>query len=452
MWLRALASAAGLALLAGLGLLAPTSTSSSASPQSPVEARGVSHALLVGCTDYPNLSERYQLRGPANDVKLLREVLEKRFGFLAANIKTLAEDEGEENRPTRAHIQREFDRLTRIARPGDQIVILLGGHGSQQPDQFPPDPDDPEPDGLDETFLPCDVGAWDKQKQVVTNAIIDDELRAWTKKILAKGASLFVIVDACHSGTVLRDASDEVEREVPAGTLVPQDALDLARKRAAEFYGQQRGDGAPEESPFKMAREGSLVALYAAQSTEPTVERPMPPDGTVTKRHGLLTYAVCQLLMESKTPLTYRELGQRVYAQYVQWHRTSPTPLIEGVDLDREVLGRRQWPGRSRFTLVPSGDGWKVTGGALHGLTEGSILAVYPPAGAADADKPLGHVRIRKSDPFEAEVEPCRHAKLDSPKSLPEGGRCEPAYLDYGRMRLRVAVGTVPETERAAPT
>ncbi len=190
------------------------------------QAGGRKIALLVGCTKYDKLAENFWLHGPGNDVVLMRKVLTERFGFADRDIVTLAEGPRAAGRPTRANIQRQFDRLAREARPGDQIVIVLGGHGSQQPDQEPFD----EPDGLDETFLPCDAGPWDGSKLAVHNAIIDDEMEVWTRAITDKGAALFLILDSCHSGTMARDIDPvEVLREIPEGKLVPLDVLQKAR-------------------------------------------------------------------------------------------------------------------------------------------------------------------------------------------------------------------------------
>src|SRR5262245_59571847 len=126
---------------------------------------GRRHALLVGVTRYPALPPKFQLEGPANDVELLRRTLGERFGFPAADIVILTEPGRPQRRPTRSNIQREFRRLAAAARPGDQVVILLSGHGSQQPESDPPDPVHPEADGLDETFLPADVGPWQEKQQ-----------------------------------------------------------------------------------------------------------------------------------------------------------------------------------------------------------------------------------------------------------------------------------------------
>src|SRR3989304_4355896 len=87
-------------------------------------------ALLVGCTSYPELeklSPRWRLRGPGNDVVLMRQLLIDRFAVPREEIGTLSEVEGGAHRPIRANIEREFRRLAKVAQPGDQVVILLAG-------------------------------------------------------------------------------------------------------------------------------------------------------------------------------------------------------------------------------------------------------------------------------------------------------------------------------------
>jgi hypothetical protein len=416
----------------------PPETSRQAGPAAPA-GDSSRHALLVGCTKYQNLIDRWQLRGPGNDVALVRRLLMERFGFPAANIVALVEDAGADNRPTRANIEREFRRLAKTVKPGDQVLILFAGHGSQQPDQDPPDPNDPEPDGLDEIFLPADCGKWDGSKGSVGNAVVDDELRTWTQAILDRQASVVAIFDVCHSGTMMRGVGDEVSRQIAADQLIPREVLARVEQRAQARMEKSRG-GAEESSPFTLtAQTPALAAIYAAQPTEETPEKPLPSGAADARVHGVLTYTLCQILTQASTPLTYAELVQRVQAQYIAMGRTGPTPLVEGPARDREVFGVREWPGRSRFLLARDDEGWKLNAGALHGLTAGSILAVYPPAGQANADKPLGHIRLTQVGTVDARVEPCAHGQLPAPKDLRVGGRCEPVYVDYGIRRLRVA-------------
>lgn len=399
------------------------------------------YALLIGCTRYSNLPESLQLKGPGNDVQLMKELLVGRFGFSSDSIVVLSESAGrDDTRPTRANIKYEFVRLAKVAKKGDQVVILLAGHGSQQPDQEPPDPGDAEPDGLDEIFLPADVGRWDGDQGQVANAIVDDELRAWLKEIQQRGAEVWIIIDACHSGTMCRGNDDEVTRRTPPDMLTPESILQEARRRAAGRAARSRGE--EDATMLKLPRQvAGLTALYAAQSHELTVEKSLPAGSPDRKRYGLLTYSLCQILTESDAPLTYHELIDQIHSQYARWGRTFPTPLVEGADRDREVLGVRRWPGRSQIVLTAVDDKPLINAGALVGLGSGTILSVCPPLGAANRDRPVGYVRIAECRMLDSFVEPITYGGLPANREpLMLGSVCEVAVVDYGDLRLQVAI------------
>lgn len=402
-------------------------------------------ALLVGVTRYDRLPESRQLQGPANDVALLRRLLVEQFGFPEGNITVLTEAGGDaEKRPTRANIERAFRQLAEAVKPGDQVVVLLAGHGSQQPERDPPRSRQPEPDGLDETFLPADIGAWDGKAGTVANAILDDELGAWLRTVTSKQAFVWFVADACHSGTMTRGT--EVTRNIPAEVLVPAAELVKARERAGKRGEATRGEPA---AALKLPDAGEyLAALYACRADQVTPEGKYGQDGTEEKFHGLLTYTLCEMLAQSATPLTYRELGRRIVARYAALGRSSPTPLVEGAGRDREVLRTKNWPGRSALVLAADDDGFKVNRGLLHGLTPGSILAVYPVAGSKDVDQVLGHVHVTNASITSARVAPCAHGGRPAVAQLPAGGRCEVVVIDYGWRRLRLAVDVQDEAAR----
>jgi len=178
----------------------------------------------------------------------------------------------------------------------------------------------------------------------------------------------------------------------------------------------------------------------------------MPPDGTARKRYGLLTYTINQVLTQAQTPVTYRELTQRIHQQYIQWGRRYPTPLLEGSNLYREVLCKKDWERRARILLTRNNSGQlTIEAGALHGMTRGSILVVYPPAGAKEADKTLGHVRVVRTQALRSQVVPCKYGELPAPSGLPNGGRCRLAYRDYGDYRLRIAIDKLDINDRDVP-
>jgi hypothetical protein len=411
-------------------------------------------ALLVGVTKYEHLPRDKHLEGPANDVRLMRRLLQERYKFPAEGIVTLTEDESQpDRRPIRANIEREFRRLAEQAREGDQVVILLAGHGSQQPESDPPDPVNPEPDGLDEIFLPADIASWKGTKERLPGAIVDNEIGAWLRAITAKRAYVWAIFDCCHSGTMTRGT--EIVRELPPESLVPREELTRARQRASQRQGGTGGGSRTEPTSF-VPQESSdnLVAVYACRPTEVTPECLEPPESPHATYHGLLTYSLVNVLTESadaKAPPTYRELVRRLQVQYAGRPQGSPTPLVEGKGQDRIVLGTQEVV-RSPLVLTRYQDGYKVNAGDLYGLTPGSILAVDSTSARGADGKPrlLGHVQVLEAGPFDATVEPCAYEETPLVKDLAPFSTCRVVLIDYAlRQRYKVAI-VAPGAEEAS--
>ena len=211
-------------------------------------------ALLVGVTKYDHLPRDRNLDGPSHDARLMGRLLRERYQFPAEGIVTLTEDEGSPaRRPTRANIEREFRRLADQAREGDQVVVLLAGHGARQPESNPPDPAYPEPDGIDEIFLPADVSPWKGERERVPNAIVDNEIGAWLRAITAKRAYVWAIFDCCHSGTMTRGI--EVVRELPP---------EHARAAGGDGKGSRAGGSAAGEDARRVDGEARPVRAAGA--------------------------------------------------------------------------------------------------------------------------------------------------------------------------------------------
>ena len=437
-------------ILVLLGIAILTCRSAAADEVPPRDDR---HALLVGVTTYENLPKAKHLVGPGNDVVLLRKLLVERFGFRPERITVLSEAEGvtrgPEFLPTRANIAAGFAQLAKLPKAGDQAVILLAGHGAQQPE----DKNAPEPelDGMDEIFLPRDMGAWDAKTRTVKNAIVDNDVADWLKAIRDRKVSVWITFDSCHSGSMMRGISDVV-REWPRDLDperdlgVPAVEMDAARKFAERRAAKARGiDGQTRAAPFRLAKEGGVVGFYACQPNEVTYETMLPGQAADGKIHGLLTYTMCRILAEtsakSREPITYGELARRIQAEYLRDNRRSPTPLVEGEDRDRTILGDKIWPGRSSILLCANGERLTIDAGALSGLTAGSVLAVRPPPGSGD--DVVGHVRIRDLGAYASTVEPCAFEKAPLVATLPDGGACAAVFVDVGDLQIRVAVDPV---------
>ena len=381
-------------------------------PPSAAAQAGQKHALLVGCTIYPNNEGVPELYGPANDIPAWRALLTapKGLAFPASNVTTLLGWPSDPAmRPTRANITRAIESLITSAGPNDMVFILFSMHGAQVPipaDQDPLDPKNFEPDGMDETILPADVTAGEDGPG---NLIKDDEIGVWLDRIRGKGAHVLIIFDSCHSGTMTRGAEVERPRFVEPLRLGVKDK-DLAKaaqksELAVKKAKEEGRDLAAEERSLQTAKrpasDGSLVAFFAAQPFETEPELPFPEGAPQTREHyfGLLSYTLLQALGQRQSLMTYRDFARIVDSRYRALRGTrGPTPFCEG-DLDREFLGLRTWPNRADVVLERSEHNLTVSGGELQNICDGAILAVRRPAGAAgDADEVLGYVRVERQE------------------------------------------------------
>src|SRR5262249_22919967 len=138
---------------------------------------------------------------------------------------------------------------------------------------------------------------------------------------------------------VIGSPEEAVGEDSAYGLGIPAKAMKEARKKAEQRNKDVLGRGAPQPLSMVKVKEPGLVAIYAALAIEPTIECRLPPDTSDGKVHGLLTYTLCQELFQANGPMTYRELLHRIYLQYLKWGRHNPTPLVEGKDSNRFVLG-----------------------------------------------------------------------------------------------------------------
>ena len=398
----------------------------------PALADPVRRALLVGVSDYPKASVGdLQLTGPKNDVALMIDTL-ARLGFRDRDMTVLADGLGEtgskrqsDGMPTRAAILGALEKLAKDSQPDDLVLVFLSGHGSRQPDLKPEKRAVPKPDGLDEIFLPIDIGKWDDGIASVQNAIQDVELGQAVTAIRSKGAHVWVVIDACHSGTMTRSA-DVIAKQVPLDRLaIPAEALAKARAAAEARGGGTRslttsgltprlGAGAlnsrqpvenKEQKPKTEIREGSYVAFFAAYPDQSALQRSLPKSygGGAGKPHGVLTYYLAQAL-RGGAAASYRDLAHQVLAGYEMFGAKAPTPMFEG-DLHLPAPGA-QTTGKMAFSARRTGDALTLSAGAVDGLAPGALLAL---AAADEPGKVLGHARIERIETARAVLKVAAH-------------------------------------------
>jgi hypothetical protein len=376
----------------------PLAVIGGSSEPAPGVPAGKRRALLVGCNRYP-LSDRGDLEAPGNDVLLVRQLLIERFDFAARDIVTLSDAEGKKDAkylPTRAHIERECKRLAGEATAGDQVVVLLAGHGDLSPEKF--GVADAPPDDLLSVFIPRDTGKKELPWKV-PNAITGQEFASWVRPVLKKNASLWLLYDASHGGGFGREICEH-------------------------------------EDWSNDSAQGGVALLHACRANES-----LPRRGAGT--HGLFALSLCQILRTGQ-PMTYVQLAQRIQSRYPAEGREPPHPAVLGKNRARLVLEERTAFEQSEIVLFHGFDGFGISAGSLAGLREGTILAVRPPGKKSATDEILGHVRVTATTESTARVEPCAHARMDVRWKMPNGSPCQPVYLPHDSPPLRLALPGIP--------
>jgi len=387
------------------------------------------YALLIGASEYQNLAEKWWLKGPKNDVDLVYTYLttEAPVPFAPENVTVLTDGSETATPATLQAIRDAFAALEATLEPGDFVYLHFSGHGTQAPALDP----DTELDGLDELFLPVDIGDWNDGVGTVENSLVDDEIGTLIDSLRATGADVWVVFDSCHSGTATRAVETDEEvavRQLPPEALgIDQAALDAAEAEAAttRSVGGDDPRTAPEmpvdvtEAPADAATEwGSLVAFYAAQTNEVTPEKRLPKGQPDRRSQGVFTFTLFETLAEYPGA-TYGQIAQEVLRKYAVGNLAKSTPLFEG-DLDQVAFdgepGQRvaQWPAEATDA------GLTIPAGELHGLAEGDILAVMATA-AGKTEEALGYVRITATDTFTATATPVDHDGKALPAELPKG-------------------------------
>ena len=156
-------------------------------------ARAEVYGLVVGIDDY--IGTNNDLAGAVNDARDIAQALKKAG---AARVITLVDDQA-----TKDTIVETWNALVGLAKKGDTIVFSYAGHGGQEPE---PPGRNGEEDGLNENFLlakyqPTGIGTRER--------IVDDEIFEWLTAAEAKGITVVLVADSCHSGTMNRSASAE---------------------------------------------------------------------------------------------------------------------------------------------------------------------------------------------------------------------------------------------------
>jgi hypothetical protein len=144
-------------------------------------------ALLIGI-NYVGMQG--ELRGCHNDVATMKSFLmEQGYSDNPENMSIMC-DNGVDTLPTKENILEGFRWLINDVKPGDSLFLHYSGHGASIPDQ-----NRDEADGMDEALCPVDY-----QEE---GLIVDDDVYAILVDNLPKGVVFTILMDCCHSGTIM---------------------------------------------------------------------------------------------------------------------------------------------------------------------------------------------------------------------------------------------------------
>ena len=375
-------------------------------------------ALIVGIDNYQTAPKIPVLNGCVNDATLVRGILEDQFGFPAEHITMLTNDLA-----TRDGILAAFDALVAATGTDDIVMFYYAGHGSQMTDR-----EGDEASGLDNTIMPTDSEGWSG----VNRDITDDEIHLRLRALGEKTSYTTIIVDACHSATITRDAFGEMSRGVRADTRpvseLPPSPIPKEATRSVGGAGGDRG-------PSGWMPLADQYVLIAGCRDEETSKEYRPPEGEGKVVHGALTYFLGQELRRATPGTSYRDVFERAAAQVTANYPTQH-PQMEG-RVDRAVFGVSDLtPMQFARVLTRDGDTVTLAAGAAHGMTVDSAWAVYPQGTKhTDGAAELGTVEITTVRAVRSDA---RVVSETTPGAIVTDTRAVERVHAFGTLRLRV--------------
>lgn len=296
-------------------------------------------ALIVGIDEYKKRNIK-KLGGSVSDAKRMYEVLigKRGYGFDSRNVCLLTNQLA-----TVDMFKKSFHNLLiNHAKPGDEVLIYFSGYGSMVKDR-----NGDEADGYDETLVFHD------SRTRGVHDITDDDFHNLLSSLQTK--RITVILDASHSGTVLRSNNESVMARFQEPETIPRE------KTGIDQVGETDG------SVSFLSRDiPGLVGLVAADASTTAIEI----DG-----HGVLTDALFTVLSKPpNTSLTYAQMLSDV--KVLVSAKSSQIPELQG-DISKVFFSNTNGHDAAAFEISQVEPVLRVTGLMLPSLQRGAELRVY---------------------------------------------------------------------------
>lgn len=232
------------------------------------KASGRRRAIVIGIN---YVGQKGELSACHNDCSNVRDYLMEAQGFHPDEILVMMDD-GKHTMPTKKNIEDAMERMTLYAQPGDVNFMSFSGHGGNVVDTS-----GDEDDGFDETIIPVDFAT--------NGQIVDDNILRDFVKPMKKGVHTVVLMDCCHSGTVLDlpyyFSTKDMQMHIEKGFQFedpPEQAQEKKKKRRHQKKGDESdSDSSVDEGPLTPP---AILARGPPQKSKPKSSRsaaPPPP-------------------------------------------------------------------------------------------------------------------------------------------------------------------------------
>lgn len=341
------------------------------------------YALLVAISDYDKAGTGWNPIHAHNDIPLMKAALLYQ-GFPENQI-TVVQDP---DKQTLWKAMEDFAASIPGGR-GASVVVHFSAHGQQIADQ-----DGDEVDGLDEAIIPINAAVsmnYGGSGYAGEHHLRDDEIGRFLDVVRQRagtGGGVFLIMDACHSGTSSRGMGSPRGTDVVFGNP----SVGLSHSEESGAFGFQVA--APESAP--------LVAFYGTGADHLNYETTDDQGNPA----GSLTYAVSKALAGSNAATTYTTLFGKV-RNYMARKSVRNIPQMEGPG-HQEILGGALREKTTHFTTmsVETSRGYAtINGGELHGIFKGARIGFFPENTTDPTNtRPIAEGEVRYTDGISARV------------------------------------------------
>ncbi len=365
---------------AWLGVMLGVALAAGPSPAGAAEPRRL--ALLVAIDRYDHVTPTDgkppwpRLNSTADAKALAATLTSPRYGFAPGNVALLTDGAA-----TRDGIVRAFQAvLLDQARPGDIVVFYFAGHGQNVPTGD---------GGVDQSLVPWDYVSQDARVGARTNLrreTLRQLLRQLVGKLHANGrrGSLTAIFDCCCSTSRLRGHGAEV---VARGRGWQKEIDGIEPPALTALAAQRLTEGLIEHD-----QQVGYVALSACQAEQSALE--FRPQAGVFR--GAFTWFLIQELQRATPASTYASVFQRIWSHFsAVGLAEKQQPSLQG-DTNQPLFGTGARavpafavtrPGQAAGELV-------LPAGELHGVTVGSVYALYRAGAGLQAAARLATAKV----------------------------------------------------------